>query len=125
MTTKILYIEDDIQQLELVRIVVGKEGFQVFTAPDGMSGLALAQLERPAMVLMDVNLPGINGIEAAQQMRMLAGLEQVPIIALTSNMKLNMLQPHIGTLFNAYIQKPVLRKDLLACISAHMRETSR
>ena len=117
MSTRILYIEDDPTQIELIRILLTKEGFEVITASDGASGLQAAADTLPDLVLMDVNLPVMTGIEAAEHMLALPQLAQVPIIALTSNVKFGAIQPYIGTLFAAYLQKPIMRRDLLTCIA--------
>lgn len=125
MAIKILYVEDDVQQVELVRIVMAKDGIQVVTALDGMSGLAIARSEQPDLILMDINLPGITGIDTAQRIRGLPETAHIPIVALTSNMKLGALQGYMGAIFDAYLQKPVLRQDLLACVRSHVGEISR
>jgi CheY-like chemotaxis protein len=116
MTTKILYIEDDATQIELVRMFVAKEGFSIVGALDGLTGLHTAQAQQPALILLDINLPAMNGIDVAYHMRNTPAIAHIPIIALTSTMKGSVIEPYVGTLFDAYIQKPITRADLLAYV---------
>jgi CheY-like chemotaxis protein len=116
MTTKILYIEDDATQIELVRMFVAREGFTVLGAQDGVVGLQIAQTQQPGLILMDINLPSMNGIDVAYHMRNTPEIAHIPIIALTSTMKGSVIEPYVGTLFDAYVQKPITRADLLAYI---------
>jgi CheY-like chemotaxis protein len=114
--TTILYIEDDPQQVELVGLLLAKEGIEVMGAREGESGAQLAFQHQPALVLMDINLPGASGVEVAQYFRSVPELAHIPIIALTSAMKQNIIQPHLGTLFQGYIPKPIMRPDLLNAV---------
>ncbi len=123
MNTRILYIEDDPTQAELIHILLTKEGFDVTLADDGASGLQAAAEILPELVLMDVNLPVMTGIEVAEHIRALPKLAHVPIIALTSNIKYGAIQPFIGELFADYLQKPIMRRDLLACIERCLSRT--
>ncbi|MDX2136623.1 MAG: response regulator [Chloroflexota bacterium] len=114
MTTNILYIEDDATQIELVRMFVAKEGFAILGAQDGMTGIQIALAQQPALILMDINLPSMNGVDVAYHMRNTPEIAHIPIIALTSTMKGSVIEPYVGTLFEAYVQKPITRADLLA-----------
>jgi CheY-like chemotaxis protein len=125
MTHPILYIEDDIQQIELVELVLSREGFEVMTSKDGGTGLALAQQYLPLLVLIDINLPVMNGIEVAQHLRHAPETASIPLIALTSSMKLGTLEQYVGTLFNAYLPKPFHRHELIALIREYTGEISR
>lgn len=124
MTDKILYIEDDAEQLELVRMYVNRDGYQLLTAKDGASGLAIARREFPLVILIDINLPGMNGIELAQYLRDDPATAHIPLIALTSNTKHGLMHSYVGTLFDDYKTKPVLRKDLIALIQQFAVEPS-
>jgi CheY-like chemotaxis protein len=125
MMSSILYIEDDIQQIELVQMFLTRESFQVLSAQNGGSGLALAREILPSLVLVDINLPVMSGIEVAQHLRAYPETAHIPLIALTSSMKLGALQPYVGTLFDSYLSKPVLRQDLIAVIRQYTGEISR
>jgi two-component system, cell cycle response regulator DivK len=116
MTNKILYIEDDPEQLELVRMFVTRDGFYLLTAKDGASGLDIARREFPLLVIVDINLPVMNGIELAQHLRADAATASIPLVALTSNTKHGVLHGHQVDLFDAFLTKPVMRKDLVAQI---------
>jgi len=69
MPKKVLVCDDELYILESVSYVVRGEGFQVITAEDGEQGLALAELERPDLILLDVMMPGKNGFQICQQLK--------------------------------------------------------
>ena len=81
----ILYLEDDIGSQRLVQRVLENQGFRVLIAPDGSSGIRLARSEKPALILMDMNLPGLNGKEITTRLRSIPNFVDVPIVALTAN----------------------------------------
>ena len=84
-STKILYIEDDKGSQRLVQRVLENHGYTVTLADDGFSGIRLAREEPPSLILMDINLPGLNGREITTRLRALGNFQDVPIIALTAN----------------------------------------
>ena len=80
----VLHIDDDPVLGRVVAALLAKDGFTPLTASDGESGLALAQREKPAAVLLDVVMPGLDGYEVARRLRASPGLENLAIIMLTS-----------------------------------------
>ena len=82
---KILYIEDNFENRILVKRVLEVEGYIVLEAGDGPSGIKMAEQEAPALILMDINLPEIDGYEVTAKLREIQSLAQVPIVALTAN----------------------------------------
>ncbi|RLC67890.1 MAG: hybrid sensor histidine kinase/response regulator, partial [Chloroflexi bacterium] len=83
-TTKIMYVEDDPASEILVRRVLESEGYQVVTASDGLSAINLAKRELPDMILMDINIGGLDGYEVTTRLRTIDELRQVPIVAVTA-----------------------------------------
>src|SRR4051794_31886639 len=82
----ILYVEDNAKLRWLVAEILSYEGYRVLTTGNGLSGLELAINEQPDLILMDLGLPGINGVDATLRLRMSHGLACVPIVALTAGM---------------------------------------
>lgn len=114
---EILYIEDNAFNLRVLEAMFGEfPGYRLRTATDGESGLEAAHAKRPDMILLDINLPGMNGIETADLMRRDPLLADVPIIAVSANaMEWEIDRARDGD-FDSYITKPidvqVLRREL-------------
>jgi signal transduction histidine kinase len=83
--TGILYIEDNPDNQRLVQRVLNARGYRVVLAEDGRQGLTIARAEQPALILVDLLLPGLSGYETTTRLRSLPHLAQVPIIALTAD----------------------------------------
>jgi CheY-like chemotaxis protein len=81
---KILLIEDNELNRDMLSRRLRKRGFEVITAVDGETGITLAQTEAPAIILMDVSLPGIDGWEATRRLKAAAQTRAIPILALTA-----------------------------------------
>lgn len=81
---KILLIEDNELNRDMLTRRMQKRGYQIVSAADGEAGVAMAQSEAPALILMDVSLPGIDGWEATRRIRAAPATRHIPIIALTA-----------------------------------------
>jgi CheY-like chemotaxis protein len=81
---KILLIEDNELNRDMLSRRLRKRGFEVITAADGETGIAMARSEAPAIILMDVSLPGIDGWEATRRLKSAAATRRIPILALTA-----------------------------------------
>ena len=84
MTKRILIIEDQEDNRAIMRDLLTSAGFELIEAVDGEEGVKLAQSERPDLILMDIQLPIIDGYEATRQIRAIDDLKSIPIIAVTS-----------------------------------------
>jgi two-component system, cell cycle response regulator DivK len=104
---RILVIEDNPANLELARYVLEASGNTVFAAPDGESGLGLALAEPPDLVICDLQLPGIDGIELAKRMKAEPGLAHVPLIAVTAYAMVGDRERVLSAGFDGYIAKPI------------------
>lgn len=82
---KILYIEDTENNRILVTRMFSRRGHQVLTAPDAEAGIALARVEQPDLILMDMGLPGLNGWDATRKIKSDPELKAIPVIALTAH----------------------------------------
>ena len=82
--TKILYVEDDPSSAALVRRLLESEGYQIVSASDGLSAIEVARRELPGLILMDINIGGLDGYEVATRLRSIKELQEVPIVAVTA-----------------------------------------
>ena len=83
--TKILLIEDNEMNRDMLARRLAKKGYEVTVAVDGEQGVALAQSETPALILMDLSLPVLDGWEATRQLKAAPATRSIPIIALTAH----------------------------------------
>lgn len=115
---KILVVDDEAPILELVRFNLEKEGFAVITASDGEDGLRRARSESPDLVILDLMLPGIDGIEVCQQLRRETN---VPVLMLTA--KTEEFDRVLGLSVGAddYVTKPFSPRELVARVKAQLR----
>jgi two-component system phosphate regulon response regulator PhoB len=119
----ILVIDDEEDLIELVRYNLEKEGFAVIGAGDGESGLSLAASRKPDVIVIDLMLPGIDGLEVCRSLRADGGTSQIPIIMLTAKTAEpdRILGLEIGA--DDYITKPFSPRELIARIKALLRRT--
>jgi len=116
---KILYIEDNPQNMRLVRKILVHAGYDVLEAEDGLSGIHTAQENDPDLILLDINLPDIDGLEVARRLRE-SPLANVPIIALTANAMVGDRERLLAGGCDGYLPKPVSRQELLITIDSHL-----
>lgn len=103
----ILYIEDDLPSRILVRRVLEAEGHRVLEAADGLQGVEMARTERPELILVDINMPEVDGFEVTARLRAQPELGSVPIIALTANVMKGDRERTLAAGCSSYIQKPI------------------
>jgi two-component system, cell cycle response regulator DivK len=120
MIARILCVEDNPQNMRLVRKILKHEGFIVLEAEDGESGLAMAENEQPDLILMDINLPDIDGLEVTRRIKAQPELAYIPIIALTANATYGDEERCLEAGCNGYIAKPVSKEKLLRGIWAFL-----
>ena len=84
MSQRILVIEDQEDNRIILRDLLNSAGFEVIEAVDGQAGVNLAEAERPDLILMDIQLPVLDGYEATRKIKMNPSLESIPVIAVTS-----------------------------------------
>jgi two-component system cell cycle response regulator DivK len=104
---RILYIEDDFQNRVLVRRVLEASGYAIVEAENGPMGLQLAQEIVPDLILMDINLPEMDGYEVTSRLKNLETLTHVPIIAMTANVMKGDREKTLAAGCDGYIQKPI------------------
>jgi signal transduction histidine kinase len=104
---KVLYVEDDPSSEVLVRRVLESEGFQVITTTDGLSAIEVAQRETPDLILMDINIGGLDGYEVTTRLRTLEELQQIPIVAVTAATLQGDRERALIAGCTGYISKPI------------------
>jgi len=104
---KVLVIEDNEINLYLMRTILQKLGYQVIKAQDGFTGVELAIAERPDLILMDIQLPGLDGYDATRKIRTIEETKDIPIIAITSYAMVGDKEKILAAGCTAYIEKPI------------------
>lgn len=84
MPKKILVVEDNLDMRELVHLYLTREGFLVVTASDGREGLYMAGAEQPDLIITDINMPGLDGLEMVKQLRAQPAFKDLPILVFTA-----------------------------------------
>lgn len=107
MHEKILYIEDNPDNRMLVRRILMVEDYVVLEAQDGATGIEIALQEHPDLILMDMNLPEVDGYELTRRLRDLSELDDVPIIAMTANVMHGDREKSLMAGCDGYIPKPI------------------
>ncbi len=121
MTHRILYIEDNPQNMDLVlRILNHVGGYEAFGAIDGLSGVETAQREQPDLIIMDINLPDISGIEATKRIKALPGLGSTPIVAFTADTGESDRQKYLEEGCDGFMAKPASAKILLDTVQQYL-----
>ena len=107
MTRRILVVEDNPMNLKLIRDVLSFQGYDVVEAGSGEEGVALARSCAPDLVMMDLQLPGIDGYEALQQLRAQPGSSAVPVVAVTAFAMKSDMERALDAGFDGYVAKPI------------------
>ena len=114
----ILIVEDNEKNRKLERDVLQFHGFKTVEAESGEEGVRLAQEILPALVLMDIQLPGINGIEALHQLRADPRTRTIPVLAVTASAMTQDRQKILAAGFDGYQSKPINVKDFVVAVRA-------
>ena len=112
----ILIVEDNEKNRKLVRDVLSHEGYRILETENGEDAVRLAQSERPALVLMDIQLPGIDGIEALRRLRAEAATRTIPVIAVTASAMTQDRTTIMAAGFDGYQSKPISVRPFLAAV---------
>lgn len=107
MSDAILLIEDNEQNRYLVTFLLERHGHRVVHAPDGPRGVETARELLPRLVLLDIQLPGMDGYQVARALRSIAGLRDTPIVAVTSYAMLGDREKALEAGCTGYIEKPI------------------
>ena len=114
----ILVVEDNEKNRRLVRDVLTFKGYQVIETERGEDGVRLAKERLPKLVLMDIQLPGIDGIEALRQIRADETTRAIPVVAVTASVMDRDRQTIMAAGFDGYQAKPLSVKEFMAAVEA-------
>jgi two-component system cell cycle response regulator DivK len=120
---KVLIVEDNPANLTLAIFLLESAGHVVITATDAEAGLTRARQERPDLILMDIQLPGMDGLEATTLLKRDEATRAIPVIALTALAMKGDEERIRAAGCDGYVAKPLAYKDFLAVISAHLVAT--
>ena len=112
----ILIVEDNDKNMKLLRDVLSHRGYRTLEAATGEDGVALAREHRPALVLMDIQLPGIDGIEAFEQLAADSATKDIPVIAVTASAMQEERVRIDAVGFAGYQPKPIQLKEFMAAL---------
>ncbi len=124
-TPTILLVDDEPDLVELIEYALLAEGFRVLTARDGLEGLAIAEAERPDLVVLDIMMPRLNGVELTERLRQNAQLRLTPILMLTARTGEGDEIAGLEAGADDYLPKPVSTKRLISRIRALLRRGER
>jgi CheY-like chemotaxis protein len=117
--TTVLLVEDNEKNMKLLRDVLTAKGYRVVEATSGEEAVELTLEHAPGLVLMDVQLPGIDGVEALHRIRSDARTAVIPVLALTAQAMDGDRERFLAAGFDGYLSKPVDIVELLATVAAH------
>jgi two-component system cell cycle response regulator DivK len=117
---KVLIIEDNPANMTLAMFLLQSAGHDVLSATDAEAGLTLARSERPNLILMDIQLPGMDGLEATGLLKRDAATRSIPVIALTALAMKGDEERIRAAGCDGYIAKPLAYKELLAVVANYL-----
>ncbi len=118
---KLLIVDDEVDIVSSIQYVLNQEGFATLSAHDGLKAMQLYENERPDLIILDLMMPGIDGLEVCRRIRSVD--KRTPILMLTA--RTSEIDTVVGLELGAndYIAKPVRLRELVARVKAHLRET--
>ena len=124
MGARVLLIEDNPASLELMEYLLRAFGHVTMSARDGATGVQLAKDERPEVILMDLQLPTLDGFEAARQIKAEPSLKQIPIVAVTALAMVGDRNRILASGFDGYIAKPITPETFVTQVENFLRAPS-
>jgi CheY-like chemotaxis protein len=125
MSGNVLVVEDNEQNLYLVRFLLEGAGWTVVAAPDGPRALEEARSGRFELVLLDIQLPGMDGHAVARELRRIPALDEVPIVAVTSYAMLGDRERCLEAGCTGYVEKPINPDTFLDEVVSYVRPEAR
>lgn len=112
MSKKILIVEDNPQNMRLIEMALGAGGYTLLEATNGEEAFELAKKERPDLIIMDIQLPKMSGLEVTRKLREIPEFRQTSIIAITAYAMKGDKEKALDSGCNAYLPKPISARDL-------------
>jgi two-component system cell cycle response regulator DivK len=120
MSKRVLVIEDQEDNRRIMRDLLTSAGYEMIEAVTGEEGLTLAETQRPDLILMDIQLPGVDGYETTRRIKANPGLQQIPVIAVTSYALSGDDAKALAAGCDAYVTKPFSPRALLGKIREYL-----
>jgi two-component system cell cycle response regulator DivK len=120
----VLVVEDNPANMTLATFLLKSAGYAVLSATDAEAGLALARTEQPDLVLMDIQLPGMDGLEACAILKKNAATRDIPVIALTALAMKGDEERIRAAGCDGYIAKPLAYREFLTTVAARLQKTA-
>jgi two-component system cell cycle response regulator DivK len=123
MSKRILVIEDHEENRRILRLLLGSARYEVIEAATGEDGVRMAETDRPDLILMDIQLPGLDGYEATRSIKGNPALRHIPIIVVTSYALSGEEKKAFEAGCDAYVTKPFVPRELLARVRGYLPPT--
>jgi len=121
----VLIIEDNEKNMKLARDILKAKGYQTAEAVTGEEGVKIAMERKPDLVLMDIQLPGINGIEAFRQLRADPATARIPVVAITASVTPTDRSQITAAGFDAFVSKPISLKEFVDTVKRVLEGTKK
>ena len=118
---KVLYVEDNPANMELVASILFPHNVKLLQAPDASLGIELARVHKPDLILIDINLPGMDGFEALRVIREDPSIGATPIFALSANNLESDIQRGLTNGFDEYIPKPIQISNFIEKVNSVLK----
>jgi len=122
MKEKILIVEDNPQNMTLIQIILRDKSYTLLKAIDGEEALDVAVREQPDLIIMDIQLPKLSGLEVTRRLRQLPAFRHVPIVALTAYAMKGDKERFIAAGCDAYLSKPISTRELPKMIARMLQQ---
>lgn len=120
--SQVLYIEDNFENRVLVRRILAAEGYDVLEAAEAERGLEIARREKPDLVMIDINLPQLDGLTLTSMMKADPELGHIPIVAVTANVMKGDRERTLAAGCDGYIQKPIDIDDFPRQVARYLQQ---
>jgi len=117
---RILFVEDNESNIYLMKFILEKNGFEVIVAKDGIRGVEMAKQEKPELIVMDIQLPKIDGYEATKRIKKIPELKDIPIIAVTSYAMTGDREKTLKAGCTDYIEKPINPESFINIVKKYI-----
>ena len=111
---KVLVIDDNVINIKVISEALTYSGYKVCSAENGFQAVDVAKKENPQLILMDIQMPEMNGVETLKEIRKVPELEHTPVVAITAYAMKGDKEKYISEGFNEYMAKPVAINELIA-----------
>jgi signal transduction histidine kinase len=119
--SKILIVDDKQENLELLTQILESEGFEIAFATNGEQAIQIATIFLPALILLDVMMPGIDGYETCRRLKSLSGLKEIPVIFVTGKANINDVVEAYNVGGVDYVTKPIRHEEIIARVTTHLQ----